>query len=124
MTPHRPVSVLTVDPKLGETIGYGPNRMRVERIEPGRVIAWRSEDGNWLWTFVVRPDNGPTRLRGRNRFRLPTLAARMGMLPMEPASLPMERKMCLGIKRRAERLAADPRLGQRGKRQTRRPGVS
>lgn len=110
MTPHRPVSVLTADPKLGETIGYGPNRMRVERIEPGRVIAWRSEDGNWVWTFVVRPDN---RLSSRKRFRLPTLAARMGMLPMVPASLPMERKMRLGIKRRAERLAADPRLGQR-----------
>jgi hypothetical protein len=115
MTPHHPASVLTADPKLGETIGYGPNRMRVERIEPGRVIARRSEDGNWVWTFVVRPDNGPTRLSSRKRFRLPTLAARMGMLPMEPASLPMERKMRLGIKRRAERLAADPRLGQRGR---------
>ena len=29
------------------------------------------------------------------------------MLPMEPASLVMERKMLRGIERRAERLAAD-----------------
>ena len=41
----------------------------------------------------------------RNRFRLPTVAARLGMLPMEPASLVMERKMLRGIKRRAEGLA-------------------
>ena len=30
------------------------------------------------------------------------------MLPMEPGSLVMERKMLLGIKQRAERLAAAP----------------
>ncbi len=93
-------------PEVGDTIGYGSNRMRIERIEPERVLAWRSEDGNWVWTFVIRPDNGGTRLISRNRFRLPSLAARVGMLPMEPASLVMERKMLLGIKQRAERLAA------------------
>ena len=32
------------------------------------------------------------------------------MLPMEPGSLVMERKMLLGIKQRAERLAAGDRL--------------
>jgi hypothetical protein len=47
-----------------------------------------------------------TRLISRNRFRLPTLAARVGMLPMEPGSLVMERKMLRGIKERAERLTA------------------
>ena len=41
----------------------------------------------------------------RNRFRLPTLATRLGMLPMEPGSLVMERKMLHGIKQRAEHLA-------------------
>src|SRR5204863_5360877 len=51
-----------------------------------------------------------TRLLSRNRFRLPTLVARVGMLPMEPGSLLMERKMLHGIKSRAERLAsATPR---------------
>jgi hypothetical protein len=34
-----------------------------------------------------------------------TLAARIGMLAMEPGSLLMERKMLRGIKRRAEQLA-------------------
>jgi len=44
-------------------------------------------------------------LISRNRFRLPTLAARISMLPMEPASLVIERKLLRGIEERAERLA-------------------
>ena len=97
-------------PEVGDTIGYGPNRMRVELVEPERVLSWRSEDGNWVWTFVLEDRDGVTRLVSRNRFKLPTLATRLAMLPMEPASLVMERKMLRGIKERAERLAADAAL--------------
>ncbi len=93
------------DPQVGDTIGYGPNVMRVERVEPERVLAWHSADGNWVWTFVLTERDGSTRLISRNRFRLPTLGARIGMLPMEPGSLVMERKMLRGMKERAERLA-------------------
>jgi hypothetical protein len=46
-------------------------------------------------------------LISRNRFRLPTLIAKMGMIPMEPGSLVMELKMLRGIKQRAESLAAN-----------------
>jgi hypothetical protein len=94
-------------PQVGDTIGYGANRMRIERVEPEHVLAWRSEDGNWVWAFVLEKSDGSTRLISRNRFRLPTLAARLGMVPMEPASLVMERKMLLGIKERAERASAE-----------------
>lgn len=89
-------------PEVGDTIGYGSNRMRVERVEPEHVLAWRSQNGNWVWTFVLTEQGGSTRLISRNRFRLPTLGARIGMIPMEPASLLMERKMLRGIKVRAE----------------------
>jgi hypothetical protein len=94
-------------PQVGDTIGYGANRMRIERVEPEHVLAWRSEDGNWVWAFVLEKSGGSTRLISRNRFRLPTLAARLGMVPMEPASLVMERKMLLGIKERAERASVE-----------------
>jgi hypothetical protein len=60
-----------------------------------------------VWSFILRERDGVTRLISRNRFRLPNLAARAGMLLMESASLVMERKMLLGIKERAERLARD-----------------
>lgn len=93
-------------PQVGDTIAYGTNRMRLERVDPQRVLAWRSEDGNWVWTFVLHEQGAGTRLISRNRFRLPTLLSRIGMLPMEPGSLVMERKMLLGIKQRAERLAS------------------
>ena len=94
-------------PQVGNTLGYGKNRMRFERVEPQRVLAMRSEDGNWVWSLVIDEHDGKTRLISRNRFRLPSLTAKIGMLPMEPASLVMERKMLRGVKQRAERLAAE-----------------
>jgi hypothetical protein len=104
-------------PEIGDTIGFGSNRMRIERIEPEHVLVSRSEDGNWVWAFVLEEQDGRTRLISRNRFHLPTLVARVGMLPMEPGSLVMERKMLRGIKQRAERLASattEPLLSGRG----------
>lgn len=94
-------------PQVGDTIGYGTNRMRVELIDPERALAWRSEDGNWVWSFVLTPDAIGTRLISRNRFRLPTLGSRIVMLPMEPASLVMEHRMLHGIRERSERLASE-----------------
>jgi uncharacterized protein YndB with AHSA1/START domain len=99
-------------PEVGDTIGLGPNQMRLERIEPPHVLAWRSEDGHWVWAFVLEEQDGTTRLISRNRFRVPTRVARIATLLMEPGSLVMERRMLRGIKERAERLAArasDPR---------------
>jgi hypothetical protein len=95
-------------PHVGEGFGYGANKMTFAIVEPEHVLATRSSDGNWVWTFVLREERGGTRLFSRNRFRLPTLAARVGMLPMEPASLVMERKMLRGIKQRAERQLRSP----------------
>jgi hypothetical protein len=54
---------------------------------------------------VLDEQAGRTRLISRNRFRLGTLVARIGIIPMEPGSLVMEQKMLRGIKQRAERLA-------------------
>ena len=83
-------------PAVGEKIALGSNRMRLERVEPSRVLAWRSEDGNWVWSFVITDQVGTTRLISRSRFRLPTLAARIGMVPMEAATLITKRKMLHG----------------------------
>jgi hypothetical protein len=93
-------------PAVGDTIMLGPNRMRMARVEPEHVLAWRSEDGNWVWTFVIEEKDERSRLISRNRYRLPTLTARIAMVPMEAASLLMEAKMLHGIKTRAEHLAS------------------
>jgi len=41
------------DPQVGDTLDLGARRMRFERVESERVIAWRSDDRNWVWTFVL-----------------------------------------------------------------------
>jgi hypothetical protein len=99
------------DLAVGDVLLVGPKgpRMKVEVLEPKRALVFRSEDGMWVWAFVLYPQNGTTRLVSRNRIATPTasLGRRLvNLLVMEPGSLVMERKMLLGIKARAERLAA------------------
>jgi hypothetical protein len=94
-------------PQIGDAFGYGSNKMSFKLVEPEHVLATQSADGNWVWTFVLEEREGRTRLISRNRFRLPKLKDKLGMIPMEPGSLVMERKMLLGIKLRAERLCAE-----------------
>jgi hypothetical protein len=86
----------------------GPG-MRVERLEDEHVLAWCSEDRKSAWLFVLEEQDGGTRLLSRNRISLrgSSLGRRLGMLVIEPGSLVMERKMLLGIKERAERLARE-----------------
>jgi hypothetical protein len=94
-------------PQVGDGFGYGTNKMTFKIVEPEHVLTSQSADGNWVWTFVLKEEDGRTRLISRNRFRLPKLKDKIGMIPMEPGSLIMERKMLYGIKQRAERLAAE-----------------
>ena len=60
-------------PQVGDTIELGSNRMRLELVDPLHALAWRSGDGNWVWTFVLGNRGGGTRLISRNRFRLASL---------------------------------------------------
>jgi len=83
--------------------------LRVERIEPGRALVVRSDDGNWVWAFVLEQGCDLTRLISRNRIAMPGalwLQRAFTRYVMEPGSLIMERKMLLGIRARAEHLAA------------------
>jgi hypothetical protein len=94
-------------PQIGEGFGYGANKMSFRVVDPERVLATQSADGNWVWSFILDERDGRTRLISRNRFRLPRLRDRIGMIAMEPGSLVMERKMLYGIKQRAEKLALE-----------------
>jgi hypothetical protein len=85
--------------------GHG---MRAEIVDPERAIVMRAEDGRWVWAFVIVPEGDGTRFISRNRFVLTggNLSRWASIYLMEPGSLVMERKMLLGIKARAEGLAA------------------
>ena len=99
--------------KVGDVLRSREDRpgMRVEILDRERTLSNRSEAGDWVWTFVLVPENGSTRLISRNRIAMKGAAAgrRLGMLVMEPGSLAMERKMLLGIRQRAERSFAEQR---------------
>ncbi len=97
------------DLKVGDTLVVGRDEMRVERLDPQRVMVWRSGNGRWVWIFALDREDGTTRLVSRNRFSTSgaSLGTRLATAAMEPGSLVMERKMLLGLKQRAERLARE-----------------
>ncbi|MFG1918922.1 SRPBCC family protein [Micromonospora sp. NPDC048898] len=95
------------DLAVGDELPLGKNgpALRVEILDPGRTLAFRSADGAWVWAFHLRPHRAGTRLISRNRMALagsPRPARIAYRLVMEPGSLIMERRMLLGIKQRAE----------------------
>jgi hypothetical protein len=98
------------DIKVGDELplGSGGPVMRVEVHDSPRALVTRSSDRNWVWIFTLVPDGESTRLISRNRIAMKALAPASRLfylLFMEPGSLVMERKMLLGIRRRAERLS-------------------
>ena len=93
---------------VGDSWKLGPRGavLRVASVTPGSSIVLRSDDGNWVWAFVLVPENDRCRLISRNRIQQPgsSPASRAALqCLMEPGSLVMERKMLLGLKERAER---------------------
>lgn len=102
------------DLKVGDVqqLGSKGPRLRVEVLETHQAMVLRSEDGNWVWAFGLYPEDLRTRLVSRNRISTPdapAFQAVVGVLVMEPGSLVMERKMLLGIRRRAEARAQSAR---------------
>jgi hypothetical protein len=92
---------------------HGPV-LRVALVAPERALVVRSDDGNWVWAFVVEPGCDLTRLISRNRIAMPgapVLQRALTRYVMEPGSLVMERKMLLGIRARAEHLAETSAAG-------------
>jgi hypothetical protein len=95
---------------VGDTMVLGARGpvLRVAILDAERALVVRSEDGDWVWAFALAPFAGRTRLISRNRIAVPSASAGVRFLTtyvMEPGSLVMERKMLLGIKKRAEHLA-------------------
>lgn len=82
--------------------------LRVRLIDAPQVLATRTDEGTWSWTWMLEPLLDQTRLVSRTRMACTSLPNRVGTeLVMLPASLIMERKMLLGLRERAERHARD-----------------
>ena len=96
------------DLKVGDAQRLGDRGpvLRVAVLEPARALVMRSDDEHWVWAFALVPSDAGTRLISRNRIAVsdsPAVARLLYEYVMEPGSLIMERKMLLGIKKRAER---------------------
>ena len=90
-------------------LGRGPS-WPVAIVEPRRalVLDMRNMGGfDWVWQFgLYKIDENRTRLVSRSRVRTSTVWARLFTYAIEPAGFLMTRRMLLGIKQRAEALAA------------------
>ena len=92
-----------------EQLGSKGPRLRVAVLDAEEAMVLKSEDGNWVWAFGLYPGgDASTTLASRNRIAIPGASVfrrAIATFILEPGSLIMERKMLLGIKRRAEQLA-------------------
>lgn len=100
------------DLKVGDKVKMcpgdsGPPAYEVAALEPGRtIVLGHEEDGHWtdVWQFILIPHtNGTTRLILRSR------DSKAGLIwdLIRPGEFIMSRGMLLGIRERAEKLAAE-----------------
>ncbi len=81
---------------------------RVAHVEPDAVMLWRNRAaGTWVWVLRPLPD-GRTRLVSRIRISYASPGGLAFAPLLELADFPMFRRMLLGIRDRAERLALQP----------------
>jgi hypothetical protein len=96
--------------QVGDAWRLGKDQaLSAEIVEPEQALVVRSPDGGWVWAFVLVPEGDATRLLSRNRMVVKggALAHLAMTYLMVPGSLVMERKMLLGIRNRAEKLARE-----------------
>ena len=95
-------------------LGRGPS-WPVAVLEPGRalVLDMRNLSGmDWVWQFGLYPlDDTRTRVVSRSRARARNVFMWLMTLAIEPAGFLMTRRMLLGLKERAEALAATSGAG-------------
>lgn len=80
---------------------------RVRAFETDAWLLWGKTDSTWSWTLVALPNGGTrliTRLKQRYQWESPGMAL-FTLILLEFGDFPMMRRVLLGIKERAERLA-------------------
>ena len=86
----------------------------VKELEPGRRMLWWDQKGEYSWEWLLEPSAAGTRLVSRLRVtRHPWTRRMLYEVVAANGDIVMFRRMLRGIKKRAERLAADPAPGDR-----------
>src|SRR4029453_7367602 len=92
--------------KVTETTAF-----KVEAFEPNRWLLWAKPHSTWAWTLSPLDGGGTrlvTRLKERYPWRSAPGAALLTVVLFELGDFPMMGKLLLGLRPRAERLAAQP----------------
>jgi hypothetical protein len=92
--------------KEGDEFPICSATLRIEMVEPDKLLATKVPDWHWVRMFCLIPDGEMTRLVLRNRLAYPGMSRAAQVrhrLISEPGGLVMESKMLRGIKARAER---------------------
>lgn len=84
--------------------------MAAIELDHALVLDMRNMGGiDWVWQFgLYAVDEERTQLVSRSRVRARTVPAQLLTFAIEPAGFVMTRRMLLGLKERAEALAAAP----------------
>ena len=81
----------------------------VKELEPGRRMLWWDQKGEYSWEWLLEPAAAGTRLVSRLRVtRHPWTRRMLYEVVAANGDIVMIRRMLRGIKKRAERLAANP----------------
>jgi hypothetical protein len=94
-----------LDIKEGDEFPIGAATLRIEALEPDKLLVTSVPAWNWVRIFCLIPADGMTRLVLRNRITYPGMS-RVAQVRhralSEPGGLVMESKMLRGIRARAE----------------------
>lgn len=101
---------------IGQWVPMSPtpsewSAFKVEAFDVNRWLLWRKPDSTWSWTLTELDDGSTrlvTRVHARYEWRKPA-SALFGVLLLEFGDFAMMRRMLIGIKERAEALAAGGR---------------
>lgn len=93
--------------RLGTATRYPDATLTVAAMDPERSLVLRtpSDPPGWVWSFVLVPTEGGTRLLVRSRVELPAnpVVRTLARSALDPVAALMTRGMLLGVRSRAER---------------------
>jgi hypothetical protein len=88
---------------------------RIKGLEANDWMLWEKPQSTWAWKLVPLGEGRRTRLiarlKARNPWRTSPGNAFLSLILLEFGDFPMMRKLFLGVKRRAERLASEKAAG-------------
>jgi hypothetical protein len=102
------------EPKIGDWVPMASKvnettAFKISAFEPNRWMLWAKPHSTWAWKLVPLKGGGTrliVRLKDRYEWRASPGNALLTLILFEFGDFPMMRKLLLGVKRRAERLAA------------------